>query len=224
MRKNKIMRFASLILVLTLLSTSVISGTFAKYTTTAEGSDSARVAVWGINADAVTMDLFTNTYDGTVNANDGDDLIAPGTTKTSNFSIVNTATLAPEVDYNVTIDLTGSTIADSIKNNPDIVWKLDDGAFGTWGDLMTAILRLSGDTTVEYVAGTTEKVTKKYEANAIPTEFANGETHGITWEWKYEDAGKTAAQDELDTTMGNDAVSGDIEVELVVSITATQID
>lgn len=49
MKKNKFMRIASVLLIVTLLSTSVISGTFAKYTTEAEGSDSATVAKWGVN-------------------------------------------------------------------------------------------------------------------------------------------------------------------------------
>ena len=48
MKKNKMMRLASVQLVLTLLSTSVISGTFAKYVTTNSADDSARVAKWGI--------------------------------------------------------------------------------------------------------------------------------------------------------------------------------
>ena len=48
MKKNKMLRIASILLVVTLLSTCVISGTFAKYVTKAEGSDQARVAKWGI--------------------------------------------------------------------------------------------------------------------------------------------------------------------------------
>ncbi|MFR0985955.1 MAG: hypothetical protein ACLSFZ_04975 [Frisingicoccus sp.] len=44
MKKNRMMRLASSLLVLTLLTTCVISGTFAKYTTQAGGSDTARVA------------------------------------------------------------------------------------------------------------------------------------------------------------------------------------
>ena len=44
MKKNKAMRLASALMVLTLLTTCVISSTFAKYTTSANGEDSARVA------------------------------------------------------------------------------------------------------------------------------------------------------------------------------------
>lgn len=48
MKKNKTMRAASALLVAALLSTSIISGTFAKYTTGASAQDSARVAKWGV--------------------------------------------------------------------------------------------------------------------------------------------------------------------------------
>ncbi|MBQ3417951.1 MAG: hypothetical protein IJH32_08960 [Ruminococcus sp.] len=53
MKKNKIMRIASVLLIVTLLSTCAISGTFAKYVTTGEAEGTARVAKWGI---VVTVD------------------------------------------------------------------------------------------------------------------------------------------------------------------------
>ena len=43
MKKNKMMRLASFLLIAVLLTTSVISGTFAKYVTTDAQWDSARV-------------------------------------------------------------------------------------------------------------------------------------------------------------------------------------
>jgi hypothetical protein len=48
MRKNKMLRLASGLLVATLLSTSVISGTFAKYVTNGSANDTAVVAKWGV--------------------------------------------------------------------------------------------------------------------------------------------------------------------------------
>ena len=65
MRKNRMMRLASVLLVLCLLTTSVISGTFAKYVTTVGGRDEARVARWGFtgeNADIAITELFKETY------------------------------------------------------------------------------------------------------------------------------------------------------------------
>ena len=70
------MRLASILLILTLLTTSVISGTFAKYTSSATGFDTATVADWNIQlkvgdgaatkmqyTDTVTVDLFTTIKD-----------------------------------------------------------------------------------------------------------------------------------------------------------------
>ena len=59
MRKNKMMRLASALLVAVLLSTCAISGTFAKYVTSSTGTDKARVAYWGWDAPAaLDFDLF----------------------------------------------------------------------------------------------------------------------------------------------------------------------
>ena len=52
MRNNRMMRAASALLVAVLLTTSTISGTFAKYVTEKEVSDTARVAKWGVEIDA----------------------------------------------------------------------------------------------------------------------------------------------------------------------------
>ena len=68
MRKNKLMRLASLLLVLVLLTSSVISGTLAKYVMNASGSDSARVARFGVEISAVN-DLFGNSYKGVETGN-----------------------------------------------------------------------------------------------------------------------------------------------------------
>lgn len=92
MKKNKMMRVASALLVAVLLTTCAISGTFAKYVASANGSDSARVAKWDVKLEGTTMqqtntftfDLFNtvNDTDGNVEQdiakNDGT-LIAPGT-------------------------------------------------------------------------------------------------------------------------------------------------
>ena len=116
MKKNKMMRLASVLLVLTLLSTSVISGTFAKYITTDSANDSARVAKWGVVA-SVKGDLFGQTYEaatgnniinynttgGTVIAEaDTDFVVAPGTENKQGLSLSVNGT--PEVASRVILD------------------------------------------------------------------------------------------------------------------------
>ncbi|MDE6767712.1 MAG: hypothetical protein K2J35_05915, partial [Eubacterium sp.] len=61
MKKNKMMRIASALLVLCLLTTCVISGTFAKYVTSNDGSDSARVAKFGVSV-TVSGSTFAKEY------------------------------------------------------------------------------------------------------------------------------------------------------------------
>jgi len=48
MKKNKMLRLASALLILVMLTTSIVGSTFAKYTTTGSASDTARVAKWGV--------------------------------------------------------------------------------------------------------------------------------------------------------------------------------
>ena len=66
MKKNKMMRNTAALGVAVLLTASVLSGTLAKYTTTAEGTDSARVAKWGIVMNSTGSSTFKDSYDSSV--------------------------------------------------------------------------------------------------------------------------------------------------------------
>lgn len=119
MRKSKSMRMASGLLVVTMLSTCMISGTFARYTTTANASDTARVAKWGVTA-TVSGSLFGSYYtahtgttdddkmsivstDSVAAFNGTDDIVAPGTK--SNQGLVLHMAGQPEVATTVNIDV-----------------------------------------------------------------------------------------------------------------------
>ncbi len=120
MKKNKMMRLASGLLVAVLLTTCMISGTFAKYTTTVSGTDTARVAKFEVSSDVNTAivnifddsaiyDLkdanFADPADDTdvVDAADGENgIIAPGTWGKCTFVISNKkseVTLTYDVTY-----------------------------------------------------------------------------------------------------------------------------
>lgn len=49
MKKNIMMRLSAVLLVAVLLTTCVISGTWAKYTKTGAADETARVAAFGVN-------------------------------------------------------------------------------------------------------------------------------------------------------------------------------
>ncbi len=123
MKKNTMMRIASALLVLTLLSTCAISGTFAKYVTTTDSNDSARVAKWGVTVET-NGGAFAKEYTGTDSAVtvktdstiSDKNLVAPGTSGTfDGFNV----TGKPEVKVNVTLtadlDL-GETAAWEVEN------------------------------------------------------------------------------------------------------------
>lgn len=70
MKKNVMLRTASGLLVATLLSTSVVSGTFAKYVTSDSASDKARVAKFGVVVSAEGT-IFSDTYKETTSNTPG---------------------------------------------------------------------------------------------------------------------------------------------------------
>ena len=226
MKKNKMMRIASVLLVAVILTTCAISGTFAKYVSSKDSFDTARVAYWGFNPATMNItNLFANAYETTVlgdaDVNALTDVIAPGTTKSASFSFAydGTANQAPEVAYTFEVSAAGSTCADSIKNNPNILWKLDTGAWGTWDAMITAIEALDGN-----------KPGNRYEAGDLPTGFtAADETHTIEWKWIFDEHATnkettTTNNDINDTAMGNVTPADLAKVTVSITVTATQID
>ena len=141
MKKGMFPRIAAVMLMLTLLSTCVISGTFAKYTTNGKTSASARVAKWGVKITAenggspfstsyatddegakVSASLEQSVKAGGVNP---EAVFAPGTRGTLG-SIGLTGT--PEVAVKITYDSKDDTtkILDLGTG-----WKVSDGGEGT---------------------------------------------------------------------------------------------
>lgn len=112
--KNRFLRLASGLFVLCLITTSVISGTYAKYVTGDDGNDTARVAKWGVEV-STSGTLFGPAYAETSHATNadsilvgarnvaslaGDNVVAPGTKNSTGFQVKLTGT--PEVAYDVT--------------------------------------------------------------------------------------------------------------------------
>lgn len=121
MRKNKMMRLASALLVLTLLTTSIISGTFAKYTTQDSAGDVARVAKWGVVLQAAGS-LYGTNYQESSNTITNDtegisvkgtqiadtNVIAPGTKNETGMSFSINGT--PEVSTFVQVKVAGGNV------------------------------------------------------------------------------------------------------------------
>ena len=116
MKKNRVMRIASVLMALALISTCAISGTFAKYVTKAEGTDSARVAKWGILIGLNAGDAFAKEYKHSVEG-DGykglavkaeEKVVAPGTnSEEAGADIIGTVFGTPEVATRYQLKISG---------------------------------------------------------------------------------------------------------------------
>ena len=221
MKKNKIMRLASALLVLTLMTTCAISSTFAKNTTSTTGTDKARVAYWGFDQAAATnIDLFDGTYTNVTSSGEVDgfsNVIAPGTEKTTTFAFGYTnyktdKITAPEVAYTFTVNPTITGDYDELDANNSFKWTLAKGEapateYNTVADLLNAIKALSGD-----ASGT-----KTYQPGQLPKAFTSAdEVYTIGWKWDYE------GNDTADTALGNSQTLEN--VTFAITITATQVD
>jgi hypothetical protein len=110
MKKNKMMRLASGLLVLTLLTTCIISGTFAKYVASGETSDSARVAKWGVTVTAKENTMFGKVYKDKTNGNS----VSSSATYDSNSDSVNST------DFVVAPGTNGEMADITISGQPEV--------------------------------------------------------------------------------------------------------
>lgn len=224
MTKNKMMRIASVLLVAVLLSTCAISGTFAKYVTTANGTDTARVAKWGVTI-TTTGDMFGDAYkDGVVNFVDdenvdtitvqadteGTNVVAPGTNGTlAAYDVAGTPEVDVEVTYTAELTLTG--------------WEVDGAVY------CPIVFNVNG---TEYKIDATNDTIAKLELaveNAIVAATQKYHTNAdlsaveddlvVTWAWAFD------GDDVKDTALGDAAAAGNAAtIALTTSMTITQID
>ena len=237
MKKNKTMRLASLLLVLVLLSTCVISGTFAKYVTSGTASDSARVAKWGVTVEVGTNNAFAAQYE----TDDDDDEIASiaysvksadGTAKvvapgTSGTLLTSKITGTPEVAVNVKRAGTFTLSADWVQGDngycPLII------TVGTteykWG---TAYTPAGGSAkNIASIADFNEAINTAInkEANYGPnTSLASTDDISITWAWPFNGTAPNGkeAWDVNDTKIGDLDTAPTIACSLTTTV--TQID
>lgn len=184
MKNNKTVKFMALVLFVTILAIILVSGTYAKYTTSATGSDIATVAKWSIKLGdediakstekTFTIDLFstiTNT-DGSEEKNvkktDGT-LIAPGTM--GSFTL---ASLKNESEVNAKYSVT-YTLANESGVPLEFTTNKDDES--SWKSDFTAV---------------------NVSNEALATD-ATATTATVYWRWAFT---KDTARDTSDTTLG----------------------
>lgn len=238
MKKNRMMRIASCLLVLVLLTTCVISGTFAKYVTSDDARDVAQVAKWGVNVEAKLDDLFETAYDnatGTVQAAGSYNILAPGTsdTQVAAFTISGTPEVAVNVNVTVDVQLLNWTVmedADANPATPDV-----DVAYCPLVITVGTDEYKIGET---YFTGTPDEIEVNNAGDleiAVEKAIQKALGHGnhdaktnlnksvdISWNWPFSTSDEN---DVRDTKLGNKAEAGTpATFDLGITITVTQVD
>jgi hypothetical protein len=223
MKKNNMMRIASVLLVAVLMSTCAISGTFAKYVTSANSSDSARVAKFGVVITA-NGNIFAADYNGKVTAEGGTpDVVAPGTSgKLASMTLSGKPEVSVEVTYTGTVQLTG--------------WTNSNGKFYCPVKVNVAGTNLCGldyATSADFITAIQDNIasySKTYAPNTdLSTVGIGAESLKISWEWAYEDAttylNGAQQNDTDDTFLGDQAAAGNASTILISLVTTvTQVD
>lgn len=216
MKKNKIMRLASGLLVAVLLTTCAISGTFAKYVTTGSGTDTARVAKWGVTIDGSGMEVFKNAYGTTVIGSTK--VVAPGTNGTfAEFKIKGTPEVSVKITYSAVVTLSGNWTDGTnfycplkVTVGSNTLCGLD---YANAAAFQTAI--------ADHVAAPAN--TFIYDPNTNLSSVAEDDLT-ISWKWDFEGDGNTYLSgleqtDAADTVLGNWSADADAANDPTISIT-----
>ncbi len=181
-KKNGTWRAAALLLVLTLITSCFVGGTFAKYTTSDDASDTARVAKWGVTVE-VSGNLFGTDYNKN-SETEGSDSIAVSTSDAINVAAgTNDDSTRDNVVAPGTKNDTGLTI--KIAGKPEVAYtvtasngKKEDGrdltvediflGAGDWGVMIEETGLNAASTITEYYtesSGTYTKATGSYDSS-----------------------------------------------------------
>lgn len=248
MKKNVMMRVASVLLIAVLMSTCVISGTFAKYTTSAAGGDTARVAKWGVTVTIPDDGAFASSYATTDtnsltaansvqyssnNGADPDEIVAPGTDGTL-ASI--TITGKPEVAVNVTatsnVEISNWLVDSALYFPLTFTIKIDDATAtniditatgNTVDDKVESIESAIEQAIVKAVTGADTATTTDSSTTATVALEANAtqlaKTVVVSWTWPFYTDDDS---DTKDTELGDATTAATIST--TTTVTVTQID
>lgn len=228
MKKTKLMRAALLLLVLTLITSCFVGGTFAKYVTEGNSTDTARVAKWGVKITA-NGTTFAKEYDSsattkTVISADDSKVVAPGTSGSMvKMTLTGKPEVAVKVSYTPVFNVEGWTVVTktpstfycplvitvSTETGNTVIMGRD---FDNEADFEDAVNAAIATYSKEYKAGT--------DLSGV-----NAESLSVSWAWPFENTDDPEAKypqdDEYDTALGN---AGNATISLTVTTTVTQVD
>lgn len=214
-KKSKTIIVAAIVLMLCLITTCVVGTTLAKYTTSGSGNDSAQVAKWGVKIEILGDKLFNNQYnnpsDSEVTVKSTSDVVAPGTSGSTTFSISGT----PEVALNVSINFV----------------KTSDVYLDSYHPLVFTLKQVenyAGPVDVTLKSGTLEEIETylhSWSQDYNPNTKLDA-TFELSWVWAFNganDVNDTLLGDLIAETQTTDK-SYSTSVGYTLTVTATQID
>lgn len=226
MKKNRTMRIAAVMLVFALLTTCIISGSFAKYITTGTAaSEAARVAKWGVKVDAAadSVKIADDAYGTTVAAFQATTggIMAPGTSKES--AAVITISGKPEVAVKILVE------ADVTVDG----WLDEDGEL--YFPLTVTVGGIAVDLSSCTDAAGVKNAIKAAIEGAIPsatiapnTDLGDAYNNSlkISWAWPFgADDNKESGNDAKDTYLGDQAADGNAATFGVsITVKVIQVD
>lgn len=221
-RKSKLMRASGVLLVLTLITSSLVGGTFAKYVTTGTAEDSARVAKWGVDVEwtgAMFSSVYKNPTDATTTVQADEKVVAPGTKGGPlALSISGTPEVSVKVTTDVSVDLGNNWMVDTNSDESvdifycPLVFTLNNVEIADGKDYSSV------EALEDKIAEEIQKVANNRTFQAGDSIDANCE---IEWEWPFE----TEGNDAYDTYLGDQAAADNAAtVSMTLTTTVTQID
>ena len=236
MMKNKKMGIVAVLVMLVAVTLNAVGGTYAKYISSVDATDEARVAHWYLNGDSVTdsFELFSSSYSKELTLGDEytyvqafinddmmtyDNVVAPGTSGEYTFSIEGEF----ETDFTLNIELGENSYngvrlynGETVDYDP-IEFSIDGSNWFKYDQLESKLNEALGN---DDLFGD-----KVYKSGVYSSDFIDNAIHAtIYWRWQYH---TSDANDVKDTELGNKFMDDDIlstepRINLELTITATQ--
>ena len=215
MRKNRLFILGIFTVMVALVSLTLVSNTWARYTSTVSGSDSAKVAKWDVEYTGnsattdggvtevtnINFDVFNTikSTDGNAEANTAANLLAPGTQGSFEFKVENKSEVNATCDVTFTSALTNGGTAYSAHTPVEFTLK-------------------EGSTTL---ATSTSLAAFDAYINEVALAQGASKTYTIEWKWVIGDTADLIAKD---TALGIAAQSGTVKYDVTVKVVFTQVD
>ena len=214
MKNNIMMKIAMVLLATVMITSCAVSGTFAKYTSTATGSSTARIATWDfkvggtkVSTNELTFNLFNTVYDtygsaatNDANVSDGNTpaVIAPGTW--GYFDIV----LKNDSEVTAKYAITFSHSKTNASSGLNIKYLISTG-----NTLPTSNGWASNIATLNIVA-----------SNSTVMAMGASNTIRVFWKWDFSNGDNVN-----ETTLGEAAGGSSVpSIRVTATVTATQVD